>query len=139
MPPPFLVPRKAVSDDDALRLLSGGGSGEKRTGGKRPLADAGSRSHDRAMTSVWIGIIVSATVVGFLIGHLRNDRMRWAGYVALLLAPTLAMTVALALTPPAPPSFVAWWGAGMVMISPAIVVWAILATAGFAAARWSVH
>jgi hypothetical protein len=91
------------------------------------------------MTAVWISIIVSAIVIGFLIGHLRQDRMRWLSYIGLLLAPMLTLTLVLAVTPPAPPSFMAWWGAGMVMISPAVVVWALLATAGFAAARFSVR
>ena len=91
------------------------------------------------MNALWTGIIVSALLLGFVLGHVRQKRARWISYVALLLAPTMAMTIGLALTPPAPPSFMAWWRAGMVMISPVIVLWAILATAGFAGARWSVR
>jgi hypothetical protein len=49
------------------------------------------------------------------------------------------MTIVLALTPPAPPGFLAWWGAAMIMISPVIVVWAVLATIGFAASRQTVR
>ena len=91
------------------------------------------------MNVLWMGIVVSAPLMGFLLGYVRQDRARWISYGALLLAPTLEMTLILAITPPAPPGFLAWWGAGMVMISPAIVVWATLATIGFAAARWSVR
>jgi hypothetical protein len=90
------------------------------------------------MITVWIGIILSATAIGFVVGHLWQRRVRRIVYVGLLLAPTLVLTVALALTPPAPPSFIAWWFAGMVMISPAVVAWAVFTTAGFALARWSV-
>lgn len=91
------------------------------------------------MTTVWIGIILSATVIGFLVGRLRQGPVRAAVYAVLILAPALAFTLILAFTPPAPPGFVAWWMAGMVMIGPALVAWAMLTSLGFAAARWSVR
>lgn len=91
------------------------------------------------MNTLWIGIIMSAPLLGFLLGSIRSNRRRWATYVVLLLLPVLAMTLFMAFTPPAPPSFLAWWGAAMVMISPVIIIWAILATVGFATARWNVR
>jgi hypothetical protein len=91
------------------------------------------------MNALWVSIIVAAPLTGFLTGRLERVSMRWWSFVVLMLAPTLVMTIVLALTPPAPPSFLAWWGAAMIMISPAIVVWVVLATIGFAASRWTVR
>jgi len=91
------------------------------------------------MNTLWIVTIMPAPLLGFLVGYILSNRRRWATYVLLLLSPVLAMTLVMAFTPPAPPSFLAWWGAAMVMISPVIIIWAISTTVGFATARWNVR
>lgn len=91
------------------------------------------------MSTLWASIIVAAPLTGFFVGHLLPASLRRWSLVALLLAPALVMTIVLALTPSAPPSFFVWWGVAMGMISPAMIVWAVLATTGFAASRRSVR
>jgi hypothetical protein len=87
------------------------------------------------MNEMSISIIFAAPLTGFFVGHLKRVATRMWSFVALLLAPAVAVTMGLAVTPPAPPSFLAWWGEAMIMISPALGVWAALATIGFAASR----
>jgi hypothetical protein len=95
--------------------------------------------HDRAMTTLLIGIILSAMAIGFVVGLAGRRRVRWSIYGALLLAPVAVLTIVLVQALPSPPGFMAWWITGMVMISPAVTAWAVSITAGFAAARWSVR
>ena len=89
--------------------------------------------------TLWIDIIVSAPALVLLMGYIRSNRGRWASYVVLLLSPVLAMTLVMAFTPPAPPRFLAWWSTALAIISPVSIIWAILATVGFATARWNVR
>jgi hypothetical protein len=95
--------------------------------------------HDGVMTTLLIGIVLSAMAIGFVVGHAGRRRVRWSVYGALLLAPTAVLTILLAQALPSPPGFMAWWITGMLMIGSAVAPGVVSVTAGFAAAQWSVR
>ena len=87
------------------------------------------------MISIWPGLILTALALGFGVTHFRSQRTRRICLGALFAAPPVIFTVVLAFAPPAPPGFWEWWGAGMVMISPLILVWTILSATAFIVGR----
>jgi len=105
----------------------------------RPIAGIRRTPYYRVMTTVLIDIILSATTIGFVVGHVRRRRSRWMAYGATLLAPMLVLTAVLATSPSGNGSFMAWRMVGMVMVGPVVAAWIVFAATGFAAARWSVR
>jgi hypothetical protein len=75
-------------------------------------------------------LVLALPVVGYGVAKVGSPRVRLPLLALLLSTPIILLTTAIAFFPPAPPSDFEWWLAGMIMIDPINVVWAILAGTG---------
>lgn len=92
------------------------------------------------LTGLTWGILITVPPVGgYWLGRVQNASMRMVLLALFLLTPVWALMILIATTPPAPPNGFAWWEAGLIMILPAIVIWGMLAVAGYAASRGNVR
>lgn len=83
----------------------------------------------------WAILLLLPPIAGYALAKIRSSLARLALMALLLPLPIILLTVAMLLSPPAPPSLSSWWMAGMIMISPAVVVWAMLSTGGYFVGR----
>lgn len=102
-----------------------------------PATGISKRKQGCVVDQIWIGMWV-VPVVAFFVGHLASKCWRLFTIMTLALAPIALLTIGLAVVPASPPSFLAWWAAGLVMTGPLVLLWAISAILGYAAARWIV-
>lgn len=86
---------------------------------------------------VWAAFFVVPAALGYLVAKIMSPRARFLLLGSLAVLPVAGFTVVMALLPPAPPSFLAWWIAGMLMLSPGSAVWAGSSLAGYAEGRRS--
>ncbi len=87
----------------------------------------------------WAILLLAPLVVGYWLAKVRSARVRFSLMALFLPLPVILLTVAMVLLPSAPPSDLGWWMVGMIMISPAIVIWAMLAGTGYIVSRRKVR
>jgi hypothetical protein len=87
----------------------------------------------------WGTLIMVPPIGGYWLGRVRSATMRIVLLALFLLAPVWVLTILAAMLPPAPPNNFAWWEAGLIMMSPAIVIWGMLAGTGYAVSRANVR
>jgi len=83
----------------------------------------------------WVILLLLPPVAGYALAKIRSSLARLTLMALLLPLPVILLTIAMLLSPPAPPSFSSWWIAGMIMISPATVAWAVLSAGGYFVGR----
>jgi len=83
----------------------------------------------------WATLLLVPPILGYWLAKVRSPLARFPLIALFLPLPIVLLTIAMLLAPPAPPNRSSWWIAGMIMISPAIVTWAMLIGAGYFAGR----
>jgi hypothetical protein len=86
---------------------------------------------------VWAAFFVVPAALGYLVAKIRSHKARLLLLGSLAVLPVAILTAGMALLPPSAPSYLAWWMAGMLMLSPGLVVWAGSSLAGYAEGRRS--
>jgi len=76
---------------------------------------------------MWATLLLLPPILGYWLARIRSPMVRLSLLALSLPLPITLLTVAVLLAPPTLPSLFSWWVAGMIMISPAIVIWAGLA------------
>ena len=79
---------------------------------------------------VWALCIAASAVLAFSTARYLSGRVRVLFLVILVPLPVWLLTLPIIYLPPAPPSPFAWWVAGMTMIAPVAIAWAIVAVMG---------
>jgi sterol desaturase/sphingolipid hydroxylase (fatty acid hydroxylase superfamily) len=79
----------------------------------------------------WAILLLVPPVAGYWLGKVRSPLTRLSLLALLISTPVILLTTAMILLPSAPPSDFDWWMAGIIMITLAIVIWAILAGIGY--------
>ena len=87
----------------------------------------------------WTFLMLVPPIAGYWLAKVRSPRVRLPLLALFLSTPIILLTTAMTLLPSAPPSDFGWWMAGMIMISPAIVIWAMLAGTGYVVSRRQVR
>jgi hypothetical protein len=87
----------------------------------------------------WACLLLVPPIVGYWLAKVRSPLVRLPLLALFLPTPIIILTTAMMLLPSAPPSDFGWWMAGMIMISPAIVIWAMLAGTGYIVSRRNVR
>jgi hypothetical protein len=87
----------------------------------------------------WAILLLVPPVVGYCLAKIRSPLVRLSLMAIFLPIPTILLTFAMILLPSAPPSDFGWWMTGMLMISPAIVIWATLAETGYIISRRNIR
>lgn len=87
----------------------------------------------------WACLLLVPPIAGYWLAKVRSPLVRLPLLVMFLSTPIVLLTIAMAVLPSAPPSDIGWWMAGMIMISPAIVIWAMLAGTGYIVSRRNVR
>lgn len=88
---------------------------------------------------VWIIGPTMALSSGYLIGKIGAVKRRVVALGAMLLAPLAILSAALISAPSSPPGAPHWWIVGLIMIVPAMLVWAMLLGAAYMIGRANVR
>ncbi len=87
----------------------------------------------------WAVLLLIPPITGYLLAKIRSPLVRELLLALFLPTPIIILTTAMILLPSAPPSDFGWWMTGMIMISPAIVIWAMLGGTGYVVGRRNVR
>ena len=66
-------------------------------------------------------------ILAFSVARWLSGRVRLLLLLIVVSLPVWLLTSSMLYLPPAPPSSFAWWAAGMLMIAPVAVAWAVIA------------
>ena len=87
----------------------------------------------------WLVVLLVPPVVGYWLAKIKSALARTSLLTLFLPAPAVLFTIVMFLFPPAPPDNLSWWMAGMIMISPVVIIWAMLAGTGYVMGRTNVR
>lgn len=90
------------------------------------------------MNLFWLGMLIPPALLGFLFAHIKRERTRWLSLAGLCPAPLLVIAVTYLLGLLGPTNWIVWWSAMVLLVVP-MATWAVCASLGFAAGRWSVR